>query len=106
MPSVQMAGLAVTLVGMTYSLLPHGRARYAAKWATAGVLVAAALSRVYLGADHASSAIFGAVLGVAIGLTAFRWFTPNDVFPVTYRQGQGRPPRRRRPARGSDRDRR
>ncbi|MET0801466.1 MAG: phosphatase PAP2 family protein [Actinomycetota bacterium] len=88
MPSVQMAGLAVTLVGMTYSLLPHGRARYAAKWVTAGVLVAAGLSRVYLGADHATGAIFGAVLGVAIGLTAFRWFTPNDVFPVTYRKGK------------------
>ena len=31
---------------------------------------------------------FGAILGVAIGLIAFRWFTPNDVFPVTYRRGK------------------
>ncbi|MGH2539827.1 MAG: phosphatase PAP2 family protein [Actinomycetota bacterium] len=88
MPSVQMAGLAVTLVGMMYSLIPHGRTRNAAKWVSAGVLLAAGLARVYLGADHASGAIFGAVLGVAIGLTAFRWFTPNDVFPVTYRKGK------------------
>ena len=25
---------------------------------------------------------------MAIGLTAFRWFTPNDVFPVTYKRGK------------------
>ena len=32
--------------------------------------------------------MFGAILGVAIGLTAFRWFAPNDVFPVSYRRGK------------------
>jgi membrane-associated phospholipid phosphatase/tRNA A-37 threonylcarbamoyl transferase component Bud32 len=88
MPSRPMAGLAVTLVGMTYSLIPHGRARNAAKWGTAGVLVVAGLARVYLGVDHATDVVFGAVLGVAIALTAFRWFVPNDVFPVTYRRGK------------------
>ena len=88
MPSRAMAGLAVTLVGMTYSLIPHGRLRNAAKWGTAGVLLVAGIARVYLGVDHASDAVFGAVLGVAIALTAFRWFTPNDVFPVTYRRGK------------------
>jgi hypothetical protein len=31
---------------------------------------------------------FGAVLGVAIPLTAFRFFTPNEVFPVAYRRGR------------------
>jgi tRNA A-37 threonylcarbamoyl transferase component Bud32 len=29
-----------------------------------------------------------AVLAVAITLIAFRWFTPNDVFPVTYHRGK------------------
>jgi membrane-associated phospholipid phosphatase/tRNA A-37 threonylcarbamoyl transferase component Bud32 len=88
MPSRPMASLAVTLVGMAYSLIPHGRYRDAAKWAIGGVLVAVGISRLYLGVEAVSACIFGGVLGVAIGLTAFRWFTPNDVFPVTYRKGK------------------
>ena len=88
MPSRQLAGLAVTLIGLTYSLIPHGRWRDASKWATGGVLLVVGISRVYLAVDHPTDAIFGAVLGVAIGLTAFRWFAPNDVFPVTYRRGK------------------
>jgi membrane-associated phospholipid phosphatase len=87
-PSRPLASLAVTLIGITYSLIPHGRIRDAAKWVTAGILVAAGVARVYLGVDYPTAAAFGAVLGVAIGLTAFRWFCPNDVFPVTYRRGK------------------
>ena len=88
MPSRPMASLAVTLVGMAYSLIPHGRYRDAAKWAIAGVLVGVGIARLYLGVEAASACVFGGVLGVAIGLTAFRWFTPNDVFPVTYKKGK------------------
>jgi membrane-associated phospholipid phosphatase len=87
-PSRPLASLAVTLIGITYSLIPHGRIRDAAKWVTAGILVSAGVARVYLGVDYPTAAAFGAVLGVAIGLTAFRWFCPNDVFPVTYRRGK------------------
>jgi membrane-associated phospholipid phosphatase len=88
MPSRPMASLAVTLVGMAYSLIPHGRYRDAAKWAIGGILVGVGIARLYLGVEAASACIFGGVLGVAIGLTAFRWFTPNDVFPVTYKKGK------------------
>ena len=88
MPSRPMASLAVTLVGMAYALIPHGRYRDAAKWAIGGVLVGVGIARLYLGVEAASACIFGGVLGVAIGLTAFRWFTPNDVFPVTYKKGK------------------
>ena len=52
------------------------------------VLVGVGFARLYLGVEAASACIFGGVLGVAIGLTAFRWFTPNDVFPVTYKKGK------------------
>jgi membrane-associated phospholipid phosphatase/tRNA A-37 threonylcarbamoyl transferase component Bud32 len=88
MPSRPLSGLAVSLIGVTYCLIPHGRVRDAAKWTTAAVLAAACIARVYLGIDHPTDAVFGAVLGVAIGLTMFRWFTPNDVFPVTYKRGK------------------
>jgi tRNA A-37 threonylcarbamoyl transferase component Bud32 len=88
LPSIPMSGLAVTLVGMAYSLIPHGRGREAAKWAAAAALTVAGVARISLGSDHVTDAVLGAVLGVAIGLTAFRWFTPNDIFPVTYGSGK------------------
>ncbi len=88
MPSRPLSGLAVSLIGIAYCLIPHGRVRDAAKWTIAGLLAAACLARVYLAIDHPTDAVFGAVLGVAVGLSMFRWFTPNDVFPVTYKRGK------------------
>jgi tRNA A-37 threonylcarbamoyl transferase component Bud32 len=32
--------------------------------------------------------LFGVALGVAVPVTAFRWFTPNLIFPVVYRRGK------------------
>jgi hypothetical protein len=32
--------------------------------------------------------VFGVALGVAVPLAAFRFFTPNEVFPVVYRRGR------------------
>ena len=46
------------------------------------------LARVYLAVDHPDDVLFGAALGVAIPVAAFRWFTPNEVFPVVYRRGK------------------
>ena len=88
MPSRPLASLAVTLVGMAYALVVAGGRRYVAKWAIGIMLGLAFLARVYLAVDQPTSAGFGAVLGVAVGLTAFRWFTPNDVFPVSYGRGK------------------
>jgi tRNA A-37 threonylcarbamoyl transferase component Bud32 len=88
LPSIPMSALAVSLVGMSYSLIPHGRHRDIAKWGTVTALLLAGLARVALGSDHIGDAVLGAVLGVAVGLTAFRWFTPNDIFPVTYAGGK------------------
>ena len=48
-----------------------------------GLLV---IARLILAVETPSAALFGAVLGVAVGLTAFRWLVPHEVFPVTYRR--------------------
>ena len=88
MPSTQMAGLAVTLIGIGYTLVVPGRMRHLAKWAIGVVLVLVCLARIYLAVDSPTAVTFGAILGIAAGITAFRWFTPNDVFPVTYRRSK------------------
>ncbi len=88
LPARPVASLAITLLGMTYALVPHGRGRDAAKLATAITLVVVSVARMYLGVDWPTGLAFGATLGVAVGLIAFRWFVPNDVFPVSYRRGK------------------
>ena len=88
MPSRTVASLAISLVGAMYALIPHGTWRNRAKWVTGVICGLTILARVYLGVDTVSSALFGAILGVAIGVTVFRWFVPNDVFPVTYSRGK------------------
>src|ERR1019366_1233514 len=46
------------------------------------------LACLYLAIDHVDDVLLGAALGVAIPVTAFRFFTPNEVFPVAYRRGR------------------
>jgi membrane-associated phospholipid phosphatase len=88
MPSRTLAGLSVTLVGMLYALVPQGKWRNRGKWAVGAICTVVIVARMYLGVDSGSAALFGTVLGVAFALTAFRWFCPNDVFPVTYARGK------------------
>jgi tRNA A-37 threonylcarbamoyl transferase component Bud32 len=88
MPSGPVAALAGTLVGMIYSLVVPGRPRDRSKWVVGGLIAALVLSRTYLAVDRPTDAVFAAILGVAVALCAFRWFTPNEIFPVTYRRGK------------------
>ena len=88
MPSRPAAGLAVTLVGAAYAIVVAGRSRTTAKWVIGVVLVLVVIARVYLGVDHPTDAGAGAVFGVAVAVGMFRWFTPNDVFPVSYRRSK------------------
>ena len=85
-PSRPLAGLAITLVGVLYAVIPHGRLRDIGKWVVFAVLASLIAARLVLAIETPSAALFGAVLGVAVGLTAFRWLTPHEVFPVTYRR--------------------
>jgi len=87
-PSPPVAALAVTLVGMAYTLLPPGRARSRGKWATGAVLLVLGLARMYLAVDRPTDVLAAVIVGVAIPVVAFRFFTPNEVFPVTYRRGK------------------
>jgi membrane-associated phospholipid phosphatase len=87
-PSTVVAALTFFLVGALYCLVVPGRPRSYAKAAVAAVVGVFCLSRLYLAVDHPDDVLFGLALGVAIPVTAFRFFTPNEVFPVVYRRGR------------------
>src|SRR4051812_15268464 len=88
MPSLQMTLLTAGFVAILYSLVPAGRWRNLGKWVATVVVALVGLSRVALGVDAPSDVLVGVALGVTVPLLAFRWFTPDEVFPVTYRRGR------------------
>ena len=87
-PSPPVAVLTIFLVGIAYSLVVPGRPRTYAKLAIAVLIGLFCLARLYLGVEHPGDALLAVALGVAIPVTAFRFFTPNEVFPVAYRRGK------------------
>jgi len=88
LPSVQITSLAATLVIVLYTLVPEGRWRQRGKWVATGVVALAGLGRIALGAEAPSDVLVGAAIGVTVPLVLFRWFTPNEVFPIGYRRGR------------------
>jgi membrane-associated phospholipid phosphatase/tRNA A-37 threonylcarbamoyl transferase component Bud32 len=87
-PSPPVAVLTLFLMGAVYCLVVPGRPRTWAKIAVTVVVAAFGLARLYLAIDHPDDVLFGVALGVAIPVAAFRFFTPNEVFPVVYRRGR------------------
>jgi tRNA A-37 threonylcarbamoyl transferase component Bud32/membrane-associated phospholipid phosphatase len=83
-PDPAIAGVALLLVSVAYMLIAPGRPRMIAKLAIAAGLAVVAFSRIYLGIDHFTDALFAAILGVAIPVALFRAFAPNETFPVRY----------------------
>jgi membrane-associated phospholipid phosphatase/serine/threonine-protein kinase RIO1 len=88
LPSRRIADVAVTLMSITYAIVPAGRHRDEAKLVTAAVLIVYGLAQLYLGVSHPGDVAVGAIIGVTIPLVGFRWFCPNDVFPVSYGRGK------------------
>jgi hypothetical protein len=88
LPSATAAIVSFTAVGILYILVVPGRPRRRAKIAATVVVGAACFARLYLGVDHPFDVITGVAFGVAIPLNAFRFFTPNEVFPVKYGKGK------------------
>jgi len=86
--SPPVAVLTIFLMGVIYCLAVPGRPRSWTKAAVAAVVAVFALARLYLGVDHPGDQLLGAAFAVAIAVTAFRFFTPNEVFPVVYRRGR------------------
>jgi hypothetical protein len=88
MPSSPIALFTVVLLSITYTLVVPGRPRTIAKIVVAVAVTALVFARLYLAVDHPLDILVGVALAVTVPLTAFRLFTPNDVFPVTYRRSK------------------
>lgn len=88
LPSATAMVVAFTVIGVIYTMVVPGRTRTIAKVIGAAVIAGFVGARLYLGVDHPFDALVGVALGVAVPLNAFRYFVPNETFPVTYRRGK------------------
>src|SRR5579863_1893340 len=86
-PAISVAILTFLLMCIAYCLVVPGRPRSYAKAAAAVIVTVFCLARLYLAVDHVDDLLLGVALAVAIPVSAFRFFTPNEVFPVAYRRG-------------------
>jgi membrane-associated phospholipid phosphatase/tRNA A-37 threonylcarbamoyl transferase component Bud32 len=87
-PSVPVLAVTTFLVGAVYCLVVAGRARTYGKAAAAVIIAVFCLARLYLAVDHPDDVLFAVVLAVAVLVAAFRYFTPNEIFPVAYHRGR------------------
>jgi membrane-associated phospholipid phosphatase/tRNA A-37 threonylcarbamoyl transferase component Bud32 len=83
-PSIPAGALAIIAIGATFMLVVPGRPRFWAKVASAVAITLLGMLRIYLGVDHFTDVVFGAMIGVSIPLVAFRAFAPNELFPIRY----------------------
>ena len=88
LPSEQIAALVVVLVGILYGLVPEGRWRETGKWVATGLVALVAVAHLYLGVEAPTDVLVGVAVGVAVPLFGFRLFTPNELYPISYRRGR------------------
>ena len=86
-PSLSIAALAITLIGISLVLVPRGAARRIAAWVVHGALLAVVLAELILATDHVIPMAYSWVFALVLAGAAFRTFVPEDVFPVTLRRG-------------------
>ena len=88
LPSPPVAVVTMVFLGIIYGMVVAGPARNGAKWAARGLVTLFAFARLYLAVDHPFDILLAVVVSLGIVVNAFRFFTPNAVYPVTYRRGK------------------
>ncbi len=86
-PSWSVTAFAITAFAIPFLLVPAGRRRTQAMglaWVAVGL---DCLARLYLGVDYPTNVIYAAVLCWVLCETAYRWFVPDESFPVSYARG-------------------
>jgi tRNA A-37 threonylcarbamoyl transferase component Bud32/membrane-associated phospholipid phosphatase len=87
MPSPPIMLFTAVLAGIAFTLVVRGRPRWIIGLGMLAPVGLLALARMYLAVDHPSDAVYALILGLAVPITMFRLFTPNEAFPVAYRRG-------------------
>jgi hypothetical protein len=85
-PSRPIAVAAAVLTGAVLALIPKGRGRVAGAFAVGAWLVLYALMETYLAVSHPTDQFTAILLGVSIPVFSFRFFAPEEIFPVNYRR--------------------
>jgi tRNA A-37 threonylcarbamoyl transferase component Bud32/membrane-associated phospholipid phosphatase len=88
LPSLQVTLFAGGLVAILYTLVPEGRWRNTGKWVATALVALTALGRMALGADAPTDVLVAVAVGATVPLLAFRRYTPNAAFPISYRGGR------------------
>jgi tRNA A-37 threonylcarbamoyl transferase component Bud32 len=88
LPSPPVAVVTILLIGIVYTLVVAGPARTRAKVVIVVLIAVYSFARLYLAVDHPFDVIVAIALAAAIPVNAFRFFTPNEVFPVAYKKGK------------------
>lgn len=83
-PSWPVAAAAAVLTGAVLSLVPAGRWRRVGVVAVVVALAVYGAIETYLGVSHPTDQFMGVVVGVTVPVLAFRFFAPEEVFPVGY----------------------
>jgi membrane-associated phospholipid phosphatase/tRNA A-37 threonylcarbamoyl transferase component Bud32 len=86
-PSPTMTAAALLVVAAAYSLVPAGTIRRRFQVGGGVVLAVLAALELWAGVGHPTDVAAGVLLGGATAILAFRWFAPDEVFPVTSRSG-------------------
>ncbi len=86
-PSLSIAALAITLIGIALVLIPRGTARRIASWLVQGTLLLVVLAELILATDYVIPMAYSWVFALVLAGAAFRTFVPEDVFPVTLQRG-------------------
>ncbi len=86
-PSLSIAALAITLIGISLVLVPRGAARRIVAWVVHGVLLVVVLAELILATDYVIPMAYSWAFAFVLAGAAFRIFVPEDVFPVTLQRG-------------------
>jgi membrane-associated phospholipid phosphatase/tRNA A-37 threonylcarbamoyl transferase component Bud32 len=86
-PSWYVTAFAITAFAIPFLLVPAGPRRkqaMAVAWVAVGL---DCLARLYLGVDYPTNVLYAAVLCWVLCEAAYRWFVPDEAFPVSYSRG-------------------
>jgi membrane-associated phospholipid phosphatase len=87
-PSLPVVALAAVVAAVCIAVVPRGWPLRVVQGIGAFLIVAVAFARVYLGSDHPSDVVFGALISVTIVSVVCRLLAPEQAFPVVYRRGR------------------